>query len=189
MFASTSPIRSRIRQFDAVADAQFDALRGNPAADRVFYTASELGEFGAIWMMLAMARALRSRRDWRAARRVVIGMALESVLINGVVKSVFRRTRPPWSLEHPRRIRRPRTSSFPSGHATSAFTGAILLSEDDALWPLYFAIAAVVASSRVYVKTHHASDVIAGVIIGTCLGALGRKLMPLLPPEEEAPDA
>lgn len=184
MASRSAPLRLRILQFDTAVDGKFGALRGNAMADRVFYTASELGEFGLIWMMLAVARGLRSRNDWRATRRVIAGMAMESLLINGIVKSVFRRTRPPWQLEHPRRIRRPLTSSFPSGHATSAFTGAMLLSEDDSMWPIYFAIALVVASSRVYVKTHHASDVVAGIAIGTALGTIGRRLMPLVPPEK-----
>jgi undecaprenyl-diphosphatase len=177
-------VRQRIRDFDRLVDERFGALRGNPFADRLFYTASEVGEFGMVWMALAGLRALRSPKDRRAARRVALGMAAESVLINGIVKSVFRRRRPPWQADHPRRLRRPRTSSFPSGHATSAFTGAILLSEGDPLWPLYFAVAAVVASSRVYVKIHHASDVAAGAVIGVALGLLGRRLMPL----ERLPD-
>ena len=35
------------------------------------------------------------------------------------------------------------------------------------------------ATSRVYVKIHHASDVLAGIPIGVALGLLGRKLVPL----------
>jgi len=53
------------------------------------------------------------------------------------VKSFFRRKRPEWLSETPRphRLRRPRSSSFPSGHASAAFTAATILSEDDPLWP------------------------------------------------------
>lgn len=177
-------MKEKIQGFDRFVDTEFDRLRGHPVADRIFYSASEFGEFGLIWMLLAAIRAARSRRGRSVARRVVVGMAIESVLINGVVKSLFRRTRPEWQKDHPRRLRRPRTSSFPSGHATSAFTGAMLLSEDDPLWPLYFAIAPVVAFSRVYVKAHHASDVVAGIAIGAGLGIVGRRLLPLTPVDE-----
>jgi undecaprenyl-diphosphatase len=103
------------------------------------------------------------------------------VLVNGVIKSFFRRSRPSWERERPLRMRQPRTSSFPSGHASSAFTAAGLLAEDDALWPLYYAVAVIVASSRVYVKVHHASDIIVGAAIGVALGRIGRKLVPLPP--------
>ncbi|MFP5320133.1 MAG: phosphatase PAP2 family protein [Acidimicrobiia bacterium] len=173
--------RRAVVRFDLAVDSAFDHLRGNKAADRVFYGASELGDFSLIWLLLAAARGLRSERDEKAAVRVAVGAAAESALVNGVIKSFFRRTRPPWDIVRPHRIRRPLTSSFPSGHATSAFSSAILLSEDDPLWPAYFAIAAVVASSRVYVKIHHASDVLAGVGVGVVLGVVGRKVMPLPP--------
>ena len=173
--------RRAVTRFDLAVDSAFDHLRGNKAADRIFYAASELGDFSLIWLLLASARSLRSERDEKAAVRVAIGAAAESALVNGVIKSFFRRTRPPWDVVRPHRIRQPLTSSFPSGHATSAFSSAILLSEDDPLWPAYFAIAVVVASSRIYVKIHHASDVLAGVGVGVALGVLGRKLMPLPP--------
>lgn len=173
--------RRAVARFDVAVDSAFDHLRGNKVADRVFYGASELGDFSLIWLLLAAARGLRSERDEKAAVRVAIGAAAESALVNGVIKSFFRRTRPPWDVVRPHRIRRPLTSSFPSGHATSAVSSAILLSEDDPLWPAYVAIAAVVASSRVYVRIHHASDVLAGVGVGMVLGTVGRRLMPLPP--------
>ena len=52
-------------------------------------------------------------------------------------------------------------------------------------------MAVVVAWSRVYVKIHHASDVVAGIVIGVLLGKLGKKLRPLpyAPDEESAPVA
>lgn len=174
-------LRDRVRRFDDAVDSAFDHLRGHPVADRLFFAASELGDFGLIWLILGALRGLRSEHDWHAAVRVGLGVGAESVLVNGVVKSFFRRTRPTWDVERPRRLRRPRTSSFPSGHATSAFTSAGLLSEDDPLWPLYYAIAGVVAWSRVYVKIHHASDVVAGIAIGAALGRIGRRLAPLPP--------
>jgi undecaprenyl-diphosphatase len=173
--------RSVVARFDNHVDAALDRLRGHRAADRVFYAASELGDFSLVWLILATARGLRSERDERAAVRVLVCATAESFLVNGLVKSLFRRSRPPWEVERPHRLRRPLTSSFPSGHATAAFSNAILLAEDDALWPLYFAAAFVVATSRVYVKIHHASDVIGGAGIGVVLGLLGRRLMPLSP--------
>jgi undecaprenyl-diphosphatase len=39
-------------------------------------------------------------------------------------------------------------------------------------------MAATVASSRVYVKMHHASDVIAGAALGVGLGLLARRIWP-----------
>src|SRR5262249_20784913 len=96
-----------------------------------------------------------------------------------VVKSFFRRGRPIFDGDRPHRLRRPRTSSFPSGHATAAFTAAGLLSEGDPLWPLYYALALIVATSRSYVTIHHASDVVGGIAVGLVLGRAGRRIYPL----------
>jgi undecaprenyl-diphosphatase len=92
---------------------------------------------------------------------------------------MFRRTRPIHLDPRPIPLRQPRTSSFPSGHATAAFFGAALLRDDDGLWPLYYGIAVVVAASRVHVKIHHASDVIGGMAMGIVLGELTRHLVPV----------
>jgi undecaprenyl-diphosphatase len=181
MRAISRRVLKEVAVFDARVDRAFDRLRGNPASDRLFYGASELGDFSLVWLIIGATRGLRSERDWHAAARVGGGLAIESVLVNGLIKSLFRRTRPPWDPDRTVRLRRPRTSSFPSGHATSAFSAAGLLSEDDVLWPLYYAIAVIVASSRVYVRVHHASDVLVGAAIGIALGRIGRKLVPLPP--------
>jgi len=173
-----------IRELDRRADAFFDELRGDPAADRIFYTASSLGEFGQIWVMLALVRWLRGRpNDERAAIRALVAIGVESVFVNAGLKTLFGRRRPvAEGIVHPYPFRQPLTSSFPSGHATSAFCAATLLSDQDPLGPLYFVLAAVVATSRVHVKIHHASDVIAGAAIGVACGMLVRKISPLPPP-------
>ena len=181
-------LRVRIASFDDRVDGAFDSVRGNPVTDRIFYGASELGDFSLVWFILGALRGLRSERDWQAAVRVGAGLAVESALVNGVIKSFFRRRRPfSEGFVHRMPLRRPRTSSFPSGHATAAFSAAALLSEEDALWPLYYAVAAVVASSRVYVKMHHASDVVAGAALGALMGRAARTLFPLAPAPGVAP--
>jgi undecaprenyl-diphosphatase len=75
-------------------------------------------------------------------------------------------------------MHRPISSSFPSGHAASAFTAAMLL-RDTPLAPALFVLAARVATSRVYVKIHHTSDVLVGSAVGLAMGAIARRLLPL----------
>lgn len=171
--------RRTVADFDARADAALDRLRGHPVPDRVFYGASAVFDHSMGWLILGAFRGLRSEHDWTAALRLGAGVFIESGLVNVGIKSLFRRSRPPWEVDRPLPLRRPRTSSFPSGHATAAFTAAALLAEDDPLWPLYYAVAVVVATSRAYVRIHHASDVLGGVAIGVVLGRLGRRLSPL----------
>ena len=144
----------------------------------LLYAASELGDFSLIWQLIGASRAMAPDRRPMHAVRVAAVLGIESALVNGPVKSVFRRHRPAWEQERPRRLRRPRTSSFPSGHASSALTAAGVLSQNDPLWPVYYAVAAVVASSRVYVKIHHPSDVVAGAVVGLVLARATRRLWP-----------
>ena len=179
--SALSAVRAEIARFDRVVDRGFDRLRGRRVPDKVFYVASDLGDFSLVWMILGALRGLRSERDWHAAVRMGAAAGAESFLVNWVVKSFFRRSRPIVEMEHPHHLRVPLTSSFPSGHATSAFSAALLLSDDDVLWPLYYATAVVVASSRVHVRIHHASDVVVGAAMGTGFGLLARRLYPLPP--------
>jgi len=174
-------LRRAVARFDVRADKAMDRLRGRPAADRVFYGVSAVADHSLVWLLLGALRGLRSEHDWGAAMRVGAGVFVESAVVNVGIKSLFRRTRPPWDVDRPLRLRRPRTSSFPSGHATSAFCAAGLLADDDPLWPLYYALALLISTSRVYVRVHHASDVVAGVAVGAVLGRVGRTVAPLPP--------
>ncbi len=107
--------------------------------------------------------------------------------MNGPIKWLVRRERPPSPDARPLPLRTPRTSSFPSGHATSAFCAAAFLSDGDRAWaPLYYALALVVAWSRVHVEIHHATDVVAGMVTGALLGAVGTRLVPLVPRDSTA---
>ena len=47
--------------------------------------------------------------------------------------------------------------------------------------------ALVVAWSRVYVRIHHASDVLGGIAVGMVLGRVGRSLFPLARSRESRP--
>jgi undecaprenyl-diphosphatase len=152
------------------------------------YTASAAADHGVVWLILAVLQAVRRPDTWRRSLiRAAAGLALESALVNGPVKWLFRRKRPVHAGPRPLHLRAPRTSSFPSGHASSAFFAAALLGEDDPLWPLYYALAVVVAASRIHVKIHYASDVIGGIAIGATLGELVRRAVPLGDAPEPVP--
>ena len=167
--------RSAVDRFDRAVDQAFDRLRGKPVADRLFYAATELGDFGLVWVLLGTAHALRSDRDIAVAARLAATLGVESVLVNGVIKSFFKRERPVSQDPRPYKMRMPLTTSFPSGHSSTAVVASILLSEaNPSLAPVYWTVAAVVASSRVYVKIHHASDVVGGVATGLVIGLTAR---------------
>ncbi|MGA2528173.1 MAG: phosphatase PAP2 family protein [Acidimicrobiales bacterium] len=172
--------RGIVDTIDDRVDAVFARWRGNRVADRLFYTASALGDFGLLWLALGLVRVLRSRPgDTRAGVRAVIATGIESVVVNAGMKSLFKRRRPRPVEAHPLPFRQPLTSSFPSGHATAAFCAATLLAEGEERAPLYYGLAFIVALSRIHTKIHHASDVAGGIAIGLVLGRIARRVAPL----------
>ena len=167
---------SPIERFDQHVNERLERLR-RPALDRIFYPLSSAADHSLLWLILGTTRAFR-HNDAKFAVRFAAAMGFESALTNGPIKAVFDRARPlaaevaPDPL--PYGMHRPITSSFPSGHATAGFTAAMLLSRPGRRAP-WFLLAAVVASSRVYVRMHFASDVIGGAVVGLILGRLLRR--------------
>lgn len=160
-------IGARVAAFDAAVDRRFDRIR-NPAADRVVYRLSSAADHSLLWHTCGAVRGLVTGGDVERAARFSIAMGVESALTNGVVKSLFRRVRPAEyaDIEFHHGLRRPVTSSFPSGHATAAFCAATLLGGG----PAWYGAATAVAATRIYVRLHHASDVVVGAAFGVGLG-------------------
>ncbi len=183
MSSTTAPpgaghLGGRIAAFDARADAALERLRGHPVADAVFTTASHVGDFSLVWHAIGLARAAAGGRSTRQAVVLAGLLGAESLLVNQGIKRLFRRERPTESGDDRYSVRTPSTTAFPSGHASSAVFAAVVLST----WsprraPLYVALAAVVATSRAYVRIHHASDVVGGAAVGLALGLAARPVV------------
>jgi undecaprenyl-diphosphatase len=169
-----------VHRFDDVADRALDLVRGRPGLDRTIYALSETGNFSLIWHAAAWAPWLvsRSPRHLHRALATSAGLVVESLLVNGPIKAQFRRDRPESAASRPHRLRQPRTSSFPSGHASAAMVAAALLSRGrPRLRPVVYGAAAAMSVSRIYVRLHHASDVAGGLVLGW---GLGRVLGPIV---------
>ncbi len=168
-----------VQRFDSWVDQQLEHLRGKRSCDRLFVSATHLGDFSLIWHIVGTARGLSS--DRRANQAIALSglLGVESLLVNQGVKRLFHRTRPTATGDERYVIRRPATSSFPSGHASAGFFAASLLSH----WggrrtaPAWFGIAAVVGTSRAYVRIHHASDIVGGAIVGVVLASGAKRLL------------
>jgi undecaprenyl-diphosphatase len=169
----------RVTLLDEVVDKWAEGIR-SPRLDPVFYGLSSAADHGLLWLAIGAGRASRAGTPEIALRLGVV-MGVESALTNGPIKQCFRRVRP--VLEEieeklPYGMHRPITSSFPSGHAASAFTAATVLAGGPAT-PALYTLATLVAVSRVYVRLHHASDIIAGAALGLAMGAIARRVFPL----------
>ncbi len=161
----------RVAAFDERADRALEPWREQRGIDRMFHLASQYGDFSLIWQVIGAVYGLGVRREWREWLLFAALLGAESLIVNQVIKRFFRRTRPTQAGDPRFPVRAPRTSSFPSGHASSAFFAASVLT----VWsswtyaPVWFAIAAVVALSRAIVRIHHPSDVLGGMVIGLVL--------------------
>jgi undecaprenyl-diphosphatase len=164
----------RVHAIDEAIEKRIEPYRSR-TLDRIFYGLSSAADHGMLWHAFGALRALR-RREPAYALRFSTALGVESALTNGLVKSAFRRVRPPEHFANddplPYRMRRPITSSFPSGHAATAFMCAVALSRGNKTAPFYFGLAALISFSRVYTRMHHTSDVVAGAALGLALGGL-----------------
>lgn len=168
---------ARVRAFDDLADRWVERHR-SPRLDPLFYGLSSAADHGLLWLAMGALRAARNG-DPDVGLRFGAALGAESALTNGPIKFAFRRIRPASAPSGPLPygMHRPRTSAFPSGHATSAFTAATLLSAGSRAAPAFYGLAALVAASRVYTRMHHASDVLAGAILGMAMGAAVKRLL------------
>jgi len=169
-----------VKNFDQAVDQAFEPLRGRQKIDWLAYVASEGADFSKAWHVAGIALALVKPEQRRHSLRLAVMLGIESIVVNGGLKRLTSRERPPLPEDRAYEVRRPNTKSFPSGHASSATLAAILLSEAvPKLRPLWLASAFVVAASRVHNRMHHGSDVAAGTVVGAAFAVAAKRFWPL----------
>jgi undecaprenyl-diphosphatase len=172
---------SRLAAFDAGFDRLLEPTRNFKPTIWLFTTATALGDFGILWHIVGIVRAVADTSRVKQALILSALMGVESLLLNQGIKPFFKRERPTVKGDSRFKIRKPRTSSFPSGHASSAFFAAVVLTRWSS-WPAitaWFVFAVIVATSRVAVRIHHATDIFAGALIGTAMGLLAHLVISL----------
>jgi len=114
--------------------------------------------------------------DWNVretGREVLEAGLLSHLLDKWVLKRAFGRERPFESDGETRFHPGSSHDSFPSGHATEAFSVASVIAMRSKGWVLptvAYAAATLVAFDRVNDRVHFASDVVAGAVLGTAIG-------------------
>lgn len=161
-------------RLDARVDELLEPLRGRRASRVVFAAASTVGDFSIVWHSIGLLRAIGSSERLGQAIFLSCALGVESLVVNQGVKRLFRRERPTTTGDDRFAVREPSTSSFPSGHASSATFAAILLASFTGfpVATVWVVLAVVVAASRVVVRIHHFTDIVGGVVTGAALGTL-----------------
>jgi len=153
---------------DRAADAALDRLRG-PRRVRAAREIARSGDLGAIWLLVFGALATKNPRS---SAKAVLALALGAAIVNGPVKSMIGRTRPePLGTT----ARQPRGSSFPSGHAYSSWLAVGMLPGIRPLKVTAAAVAGTISLSRVYLRYHHITDVLAGAALGWLSAKIARR--------------
>lgn len=147
-----------------------------PPLDDIFWLLSVVGRGGMVWLGVAGVFAIR-KRDRGAFTLVLLAVLLASTIADYVVKPLVDRERPFATMSGDVIGGRPHDASFPSGHSANAFAGALTLS-----WIVpggagaWWALAAAIAFSRVYLGVHYPLDVAGGAALGLLSAWLARRL-------------
>jgi membrane-associated phospholipid phosphatase len=145
-----------------------------PTLDRAMRRVSHAANYSRLWFGAAGLLALAGGKGGRrAALDGLVSIAVTSAIVNAALKPLGRRRRPERAEVLARHVRMPRSRSFPSGHAASAFafaTGAAATQPRLGL-PLR-GLATVVAYSRVHTGVHFPGDVLVGSLLGVTLAQI-----------------
>lgn len=145
-----------------------------PTLDLPLTWISKAATYSRMWLVIAAVLAIAGgNRGRRAAIRGVASIGISSFTADLAAKHLFPRTRPVRATPVVgRKARMPTSSSFPSGHAASAFAFAAVVTDDfpELSLPLY-CMAAAVGYSRIHMGVHYPSDVVGGAVLGLALGS------------------
>jgi len=169
------PLFGRLLDLDTALFRLANGAAGHPAIDRVmvFVTTQDhwVPVLAGLWIALVVWGGKKGRM---AAAMLVIAVALSDQLSCSVLKPLVARVRPSNALPADAvrlLVGRSKAFSFPSAHAANSFAAATVLSWR---WPrfalLAFALAALVAYSRVRVGLHYPGDVLGGAVVGLTCG-------------------
>jgi undecaprenyl-diphosphatase len=146
----------------------------SPVLDRVMQAATELGRRDLVAGVLLGVAILDPVAGPAVARLTIVGLAGTNLVVEGLK----------WTVNRPRPDgeRKRSNSSFPSSHAASGVCVAWIFARR---WPRlawgWWALALVVAWSRIYLNRHYLSDVVCGIAVGLVCTALVLRVKALDP--------
>jgi membrane protein DedA with SNARE-associated domain/membrane-associated phospholipid phosphatase len=154
---------------DRVAARLAADIRATGAVD-VVKVATDIGSAAVAGILVALTTVwVLIRRRWLDAATLAVGFAASVAAVH-VAKDAYDRPRPVQPLVDTA------LSSFPSGHAlyaVSLLACATVLVRAHTGWSLRFVavtfaavLVAAVAASRIYLRAHYLSDVLAGIALG-----------------------
>lgn len=173
-------LRRVLHEVDVLDRAVYQAIAATPSPtlDAALGRLSDAANYSRLWIGVAGGLASLGRHGRRSAVSGLAAIGLASATTNIVAKRLHTRDRPDRiAAEVPRAryVRMPTSTSFPSGHAASAFAFAAAAGDELPLasFPLHL-LAATVAYSRVHTGVHYPGDVVTGSLIGSVCAVVVR---------------
>lgn len=145
----------------------------NPLFDKIMPFITERDSWILIYVLLIIALI------WKGGRKgiiclifLLIGIAITDQVSSKLLKGLFERLRPCFTLENVRLlVDCGPGKSFPSSHAANNFFLATILAYFYNEYKyILFIIAAAIAFSRVYVGVHYPFDITGGAVLGVLIG-------------------
>ena len=173
-------LRRSGRELAVLDRAVYTAVHATPSptVDHALARISGAADHSRIWLLVAAGMSLVGGRPRRAALVAVAAVGVTSATVNLVVKPLVRRERPD-RLETVRThvVPMPLSTSYPSGHAASAFAFSTAAGGGVPLLDTALRLAATtVAYSRVHTGVHYPGDVLTGGLIGAAIGTAARQV-------------
>ncbi len=140
---------------------------------------------GYLWGLLAFALIFLGGQKEQNYILIGLAIAVMNIALFKLIKASLRRPRPMIDLRKVElRYRIIDDFAFPSGHATIAFGISYLIAQSYSgfLWApagAYFA-SSLIALSRIFVKEHYPSDVVAGAMLGTLVSFAALPLLRMI---------
>jgi membrane-associated phospholipid phosphatase len=166
-----------LRELGAVDRAVYQAVADTPTPelDAPVRRLSNAANYSRLWLGIAAVIAvLGGRRGRRATLEGVLAIGVTSATVNLGIKPLAHRRRPDrGGMFAARRVPMPESTSFPSGHAASAFAFAYAVGRHlPGLAVPIRLLASGVAYSRVHTGVHYPGDVVIGSVLGAGTAAM-----------------
>lgn len=127
-----------------------------------------IGESGLIWIGIAIVLTCIPKTR-KCGLTMIIAMAITYLVGNLFLKNVIARPRP-CAVDSSVMLKIPFPSeySFPSGHSSNGFAGAVtIFCYYRKAGLLSLLMAALIAFSRLYFFVHYPTDILGGILLGT----------------------
>ena len=134
---------------------------------------TKMANNGMVWFAVSVP-FLFNRGYRNIGVKIILALLLSGFIGEIVIKHIVARSRPTkFLLQEEMLIKEPRSYSFPSGHTSSSFAASCMLASCFGMVSIpAFIFSVLIAFSRVYLRVHYPTDVLAGALLGSICSLL-----------------